>query len=124
MRTIVEARGVAAPVGPFSAGVVAGGAVYVSGQVGQDPVTGRLVSGGVSAQATQALQNLATVLGTAGRSLDDVTRVGIYLTSMDDFAAVNAVYAEVFTKPYPARTTVAVAALPLSASVEFDAVAH
>ena len=124
MRDIIKTNGIATPVGPFSAGVVAGGGIYVSGQVGQDPATGALVSGGVAAEAEQALKNLSTILGAGGRTLDEVTRVGIYLTSMADFPAVNAVYAKHFTQPYPARTTIGVAALPLGAAVEIDAVAH
>ena len=111
-------------VGPFSQAVKGGEAIYLSGQVGHDPATGRLVEGGVAAQAEQALRNLAAVLEAAGRTLDDVVRVGVYLADMGDFAAMNEVYARHFASPYPARTTIGVAALPLGAAVEIDCVAR
>jgi len=110
--------------GPFSQAVRGGDALYLSGQVGRDPTTGRLAEGGVAAQAEQALRNLAAVLEAAGRTLDDVIRVGVYLTDMGDFAAMNEVYARAFEPPYPARTTIGVAALPLGAAVEIDLVAR
>ncbi len=112
------------PVGPFSHAVRGGEAIYLSGQVGQDPATGRLVEGGVAAQTEQALKNLSAVLEAAGRTFDDVVRVGVYLTDMGDFAAMNEVYARHFAAPYPARTTIGVAALPLGAAVEIDLVAR
>jgi 2-iminobutanoate/2-iminopropanoate deaminase len=112
------------PVGPFSPAVRGpGDALYLSGQVGTDPATGKLVDGGVAAQAERALRNLQAVLEAAGRSLDDAVRVGVYLTDMGDFAAMNEVYGRFFSQPYPARTTIAVAALPLGAAVEMDLVA-
>jgi len=110
---------------PLSPAVLgAGDAVYLSGQVGQDPATGRLVEGGVAAQTEQALRNLEAVLAAAGKTLDDVVRVGVYLTNMGDFAGMNEVYARWFAAPYPARTTIGVAALPLGATVEIDLVAR
>ncbi|HEX9935572.1 MAG TPA: Rid family detoxifying hydrolase [Longimicrobium sp.] len=114
----------AASAGPFSPAVRGGELIYLSGQVGQDPATGKLVDGGVAAQTEQALRNLAAVLDAAGRTLDDVVRVGVYLTDMADFTAMNDVYARAFTQPYPARTTIGVAALPLGAAVEIDLVAR
>jgi 2-iminobutanoate/2-iminopropanoate deaminase len=113
----------APPAGPFSPAIRAGGMIYLSGQVGQDPVTGRLVEGDATRQMEQVLINVRSVLEAAGRSLADVVRVGIYLTDMGEFQAINAVYARHFEAPYPARTTVAVAALPLGAAVELDLVA-
>jgi 2-iminobutanoate/2-iminopropanoate deaminase len=120
MRQVVD-TGVAAP-GPFSVGVYGGGLLFVSGQVGVDPVTDTLVPGGVAAQAEQALANLDAIVRAAGRTLGDVVRVGVYLADIADWAAVNEVYAKAFGAPYPARTAVAVAGLPLDAAVEFDAV--
>lgn len=112
------------PAGPFSQAVRgAGDAVYLSGQVGTD-ASGRLVDGGVAAQTEQALRNLRAVLEAAGRTLDDVVRVGVYLADFGDFAAMNHVYARWFERPYPARTTIGVAALPLGAAVEIDLVAR
>jgi 2-iminobutanoate/2-iminopropanoate deaminase len=110
--------------GPFSPGARSGsGPLFISGQVAQDPATGALIEGDVTAQAHQALRNLAAVLEAAGKSLDDVLRVGVYLTDMADFAAVNEVYRAHLRAPYPARTAIGVAALPLGAAVEFDAIA-
>ena len=112
------------PVGPFSHAVRGGEGIFLSGQVGHDPAPGRLAEGGVAAQTEQALRNLAAVLEAAGRTLDDVVRVGVYLADMGDFAAMNEVYARWFEKPYPARTTIGVAALPLGAAVEIDCIAR
>lgn len=116
---IVSAR-LAAPVGPFSQAIRADGFIYFSGQVGQDPATGKLVEGGVLAETEQVFKNLAAVLEAAGKSFDDVVRAGVFLTSMGEFAAMNGVYAEHFGQPFPARTTIAVAGLPLGANVEID----
>ena len=122
-RNAVTGEKIAAPVGPFSPAVRGGDALFVSGQVAQDPATGELIDGDVARQADQALRNLAAVLEAAGKGLDDVVRVGVYLTDMADFAAMNEVYRTHFQAPYPARTAIAVAALPLGAAVEFDAIA-
>ena len=114
---------IAAPVGPFSTAVGAGGFVFLSGQVGQDPRTGRLVEGGVDAQLEQVFANLGAVLDSADKSFADVVRVGVYLTDAHDYAALNEAYARRFAAPYPARTVIMVAALPLAARVEIDLVA-
>jgi 2-iminobutanoate/2-iminopropanoate deaminase len=114
---------IAPPAGPFSPAVRAGGVVYLSGQVAQDPATGRLIEGDVTRQMEQVLSNARAVLEAAGKSLADVVRVGVYLTDMGDFPAMNAVYARYFEDPYPARTTIGVASLPLGAAVELDLIA-
>jgi 2-iminobutanoate/2-iminopropanoate deaminase len=111
-----------APVGPFSVAVHGGNLLFVSGQVAQDPATGKLIDGDAGRQTEQILANLAVVLAAAGKNLGDVIRVGVYLTDMTDFAAMNDVYGRHFTHPYPARTTIGVAALPLGAAVEIDVV--
>ena len=111
----------APPVGPFSQAVEVSGFIYFSGQVGQDP-TGKLVAGGLAAETERVFLNLSAVLKAAGRDFDHVARAGVYLTSMSDFAAMNAIYARHFSQPFPARTTIAVAALPLGACVEIDLV--
>ena len=121
-RETITTDKIAQPVGPFSAAVRRDGLTFLSGQVAQDPATGQLVDGDAAAQAEQLLTNLASVVEAAGKTLDDVIRVGVYLTDMADFAAVNGVYARFFTAPYPARTAIAVAALPLGAAVEMDAI--
>ena len=121
-KTTITSPELAPPVGPFSQAVEAGGFIYFSGQVGQDPTTGKLVAGGIAVETERVFQNLSAVLKAAGRSFDDVVRAGVYLTSMSDFGAMNGIYAKHFTQPFPARTTIAVAALPLGACVEIDLV--
>jgi 2-iminobutanoate/2-iminopropanoate deaminase len=98
--------------------------LFLSGQVALSPATGRLIDGDVTAQTEQVLDNMRTLLAAVGKSLGDVARVNVYLTDMKDFAAMNAVYARYFDAPYPARTTVAVSALPLGAAVEIDLIAR
>ena len=122
-RNPVTSEKLATPVGPFSLAVRGGDALFVSGQVAQDPATGALIDGDVARQADQVLRNLAAVLEAAGKDLGDVVRVGVYLTDMGDFAAMNEVYLRHFQAPYPARTAIGVAALPLGAAVEMDAIA-
>ncbi len=112
----------APPVGPFSQAIKVGGFIFFSGQIGQDPTTGELVAGGIAAETERVFRNLSAVLKAAGRSFDHVARAGVYLTSMSDFVAMNGIYAKHFTQPFPARTTIAVAALPLGACVEIDLV--
>ena len=108
------------PVGPFSQAVKIDGFLFFSGQVAQDPATGKVVEGGIVAETERILQNLSAVLKAAGKSFDDVVRAGVFLTSMSDFAAMNSIYAKYFSQPFPARTTIAVAALALGACVEID----
>ena len=105
---------------PFSAGVRGPGVIYLSGQVGLDPSTGRLVTGDVAAQTARTLENVRALLESIGSSLDEVLRVGVYLTSMESFVAMNEVYARYFREPFPARTTVAVRELPMAAAVEIE----
>jgi 2-iminobutanoate/2-iminopropanoate deaminase len=111
-----------APVGPYSQSVRIGSIVAAAGQGGADPATGELVGPGVAEQARQALANIAAVLAACGASLDDVIRVGVFLTDTQDFAALNDVYRSVFSEPHPARTTVYVG-LPDGMKVEVDAIA-
>lgn len=121
-KTAITAPELAPPVGPFSPAIEVGGFIYFSGQVGQDPTTGQLVAGGIAAETERVFLNLAAVLEAAGKSFHDVARAGVYLTSMSDFVAMNGIYAKHFSQPFPARTTIAVAALPLGACVEIDLV--
>jgi 2-iminobutanoate/2-iminopropanoate deaminase len=115
--------GAPAPIGPYSQALASGGWLYCSGQIGVDPKSGDIVAGGVVAEARQLLANLAAVLAEAGVGFADVVKTTIYLVDLADFAAVNSVYAERFTAPFPARSTVGVAALPRGARVEIDAIA-
>jgi 2-iminobutanoate/2-iminopropanoate deaminase len=114
----------AKPVGPFSPAVRDGDRVYTSGQIAQDPATGKLIAGDVAAQTEQVLRNLEAIMSAADKSLADVVKVNVYLADMQHFAAMNEVYAKHFVAPYPARTTVAVAALPLGAAVEMEMIAN
>ena len=118
-RRIITAEGAPAAIGPYSHAVAGGGLVFLSGQVGADPVTGDLADG-VAAQAEQALRNIAVVLGAAGTDLSRVVKATIFLTDMGDFATVNEVYARHIGEAKPARSTVTVAALPKGALVEIE----
>lgn len=111
-----------AAIGPYSQATRAGNTVFCSGQIPLDPATGELVEGDISAQARRAFDNLRAVCEAAGGSFDDVVRVGLYLTNLGQFAQVNAVMAEYFSAPFPARSTIEVAALPKGAAFEVDAV--
>lgn len=121
-KTAITSPELSPPAGPFSQAVKVDGFIYLSGQVGQDPATGKVVEGGIEAETERVFQNLAAVLKAAGRGFDDVVRAGVYLTSIGDFAAMNAIYARHFSQPFPARTTIGTAALPLGARVEIDLV--
>jgi 2-iminobutanoate/2-iminopropanoate deaminase len=121
-KTAITSLELAPPVGPFSQAIKVGGFIYFSGQIGQDHATGKVVEGGIAAETERVFQNLSAVLKAAGKSFDDVVRAGVFLTSMGDFVALNCVYAKHFSQPFPARTTIAVAALPLGACVEIDLV--
>jgi 2-iminobutanoate/2-iminopropanoate deaminase len=123
-REVFSSDRLAPPVGPFSPGVRVGELLFLSGQVALSPKTGELIAGDVATQTEQVLQNLRTLLGAVGKTLADVARVNVYLTDMKDFGQMNAVYARHFEAPYPARTTVAVSALPLGAAVEIDLIAR
>jgi 2-iminobutanoate/2-iminopropanoate deaminase len=111
------------PVGPYSQAIVNDGLVFCSGQLGIDPATGKLVATGTVDEARQCLKNISSVLEAAGSSMSKAIKVTIYMTDLDRFKEVNAVYAECFQEPFPARTTVGVARLPLGATVEMDVIA-
>ena len=122
-RQAVTSAGAPAAIGPYSQAIAVDETVYCSGQIGLDPATGELADG-VEAQAERALRNLIAVLDAAGVTIADVVKTTIFLTDMGDFAAVNAVYATFVPDPPPARSTVAVAALPKGALVEVEAIAR
>ena len=114
----------ASAIGPYSHAVWAGKRLYLSGQTPVDPATGELAQGDLAAQAEQCFRNLFSVLKAAGLGPEHVVKVNVYLTDMADFAAMNEVYAHQFEQPYPARTTVAVAALPRGARIEMEMIAR
>ncbi|MGO9484896.1 MAG: Rid family detoxifying hydrolase [Rhodomicrobium sp.] len=110
-------------LGPYSRAVWAGDILYLAGQLGIDPATNKLVEGGVAAETEQLLKGLSAVLSAAGLSMGDVAKANVFLTDMNDFAAMNKVYETFFEAPYPARSTIGVAALPGGAHVEIELVA-
>ena len=110
-----------AALGPYSQAVRAGNTVYLSGQIPLDPATGELVSGGFEAQVHQSFRNLKAVVEAAGGHLGQVVRLGLFLTDLAQFATVNTITAEYFQAPYPARSTIQVAALPKGAPFEVEA---
>ena len=111
------------PVGPYSHAVVANGMVFASGMVGLVPATKKLAPGGIEAQTAQALENLRAVLEASGSGLDSVVKTTVFMTNLNDFTTMNGVYATYFWRNQPARSTVQVAALPLGALVEIEAIA-
>ena len=122
-RTAVHTDSAPAAIGPYSQATRAGNTVFFSGQIPLDPATGELVGAGdVAAQARRAFDNLKAVSEAAGGSMDDIVRVGLYLTDLSQFGAVNAVMGDYFAQPYPARSTIEVSALPKGAAFEVDAV--
>jgi 2-iminobutanoate/2-iminopropanoate deaminase len=122
-QTVVSPRGPAA-IGPYAHATWAGDLLYLSGQTPIDPATGKLVEGDVEAQTHRVFDNLQAVLEDAGLSMHHVIKCNVYLVDMKDFARMNAAYGQRFVAPYPSRTTVAVAGLPLGASVEIELVAR
>jgi 2-iminobutanoate/2-iminopropanoate deaminase len=123
-RTTIHAPKAPKAIGPYSHAVRVGNLLFCSGQAGLDPSSGALVEGGIQAQTRQTLKNLQAVLEAAGTSMSRVVRTGVFLASMDDFVAMNGVYAEFFPQDPPARTTVGGLSLPKGALVEIDLVAE
>jgi 2-iminobutanoate/2-iminopropanoate deaminase len=122
-RKIISTEHAPAAVGPYSQAVRVGKLLYTAGQIPLDPATGKLVEGDIAVQAERALDNLQAVLEAAGTSLKNVVKTTVFLQNMDDFGAMNEVYARYFVKKPPARSAVEVAALPLGAQIEIEAVA-
>jgi 2-iminobutanoate/2-iminopropanoate deaminase len=121
---VLRTSGAPAAIGPYAqgrAGILAGRWIITSGQVGLDPATGVLASGGIKAETERALENLKAVLGAGGAGFGDVVKTTVFLADMDEFGAMNEVYARVFPDPKPARSTVAVLRLPRDARVEIEA---
>ncbi|XP_067132249.1 2-iminobutanoate/2-iminopropanoate deaminase [Centruroides vittatus] len=111
------------PIGPYSQAVIADRTMYISGQIGLDPSTGKLVNGGVTTETKQALQNLSKILEAAGLSCKNVVKCTVLLKNMDDFSKVNDIYKDYFPTNSPARAAYQVAALPAGAQVEIEAIA-
>jgi reactive intermediate/imine deaminase len=122
-REIIHTSNAPQAIGPYSQAVRAGNTLYLSGQTPLDPATGEIVAGDIATQARRVFDNLRAVLEAGGASFAAVVRVGIYLTDLRDFAAVNEVMKQYFAEPYPARSTIGVSSLPRGAAVEVDAIA-
>jgi len=123
MKKIVSIPNAPAPIGPYSQAVVKGNSLFVSGQIPIDPKTGELQLDSISEATTQVMENIKSLVITAGFQMSDVVKCSIFLKSMDDFAEVNEVYARYFQEQPPARETVAVAQLPLDVPVEISCIA-
>ncbi len=123
MREVIATNAGPRAIGPYSQAIKANGLVFLSGQISLDPVTQQLIAGDVSAQTERVLQNITGILTAAGSSLAQVVRTSVFLKDMNDFAAMNEVYARHFTAQPPARSTVEVARLPKDVLVEIDVIA-
>jgi 2-iminobutanoate/2-iminopropanoate deaminase len=118
MLEVIQSLDAAAPIGPYSQAIKAGGFIFVAGEKGLDPKTGQIVPGGIAAETRQTLKNIQAILAAAGSSLDKAVASFVYMTDLSEFATMNAVYAEYFTVNPPGRTTVEVQALPAGAHIE------
>lgn len=121
-KEIIQTANAPAAIGPYSQAVRVGNTVYLSGCIPLDPETGLVIEGDISAQARRAFDNFQAVCEAVGGSLKDVVKLGLFLTNLGDFAAVNSVMAEYFDAPYPARSTVEVSALPRGVQFEVDGI--
>ncbi|MBQ2065346.1 MAG: RidA family protein [Paludibacteraceae bacterium] len=119
----ISTKNAPAAIGPYSQAIKVGNLIYTSGQIPIDPATGTLVAGGIKEQTRQSLLNVQAILKEAGLSMSSVVKTTVFMADMNDFADMNTVYAEFFTEPYPARSAVAVKALPKGALVEIEVVA-
>ena len=123
MREVISTENGPKPIGPYSQAIKANGFIFISGQGAGDPATGKIVEGGVAEQTARCLENLKAIVEAAGSSLDRAVRVGVFLKDMNDFAAMNEVYARFWKKAPPARSTVEVSRLPKDVLVEIDVIA-
>ena len=124
MKEIIVTDRAPSAIGPYSQAVRAGNLIFASGQIPIDPATGQFVPGGIAEQTEQVLKNLTALFAAAGVGLDQVVKTTVFLADMDDFTAMNEVYARYFTSDFPARSTVQIAKLPRGANVEIEVVAH
>jgi 2-iminobutanoate/2-iminopropanoate deaminase len=122
-RDVLIAENAPAAIGPYSLGIKTGGMVFVSGTLGIDPDSGEMISGGIAAETRQALTNMARILEAGGSSLQNVVKTTVFMQDLAEFSEMNDVYAEFFSSEPPARSTVQVAALPMGAAVEIEAIA-
>lgn len=123
MKKVISTTEAPSAIGPYSQAIQVGNLIYTSGQLPINPATGCFPEGGIKAQTRQSLLNVQAILEDAGLSMDNVVKTTVFMADMNDFAEMNSVYAEFFTSPYPARSAVAVKALPKNALVEIEVVA-
>ena len=123
MKKEIKTAKASSAIGPYSQAIQIGNLVYTSGQIPIDPSTGTFVEGGIKEQTRQSLENVKSILEEAGLTMGDVVKTTVFMADMNDFADMNTVYAEFFTKPYPARSAVAVKTLPKGALVEIEVLA-
>ena len=121
---VISTKKAPAAIGPYSQAIQVGNLVYTSGQIPIDPATGTFVEGGIKEQTRQSLSNIKAILEEAGLTMANVVKTTVFLADMNDFADMNAIYAEFFSEPYPARSAVAVKSLPKGALVEIEVVAE
>ena len=121
---VIQDPSSAAPIGPYSQGIKAGNFIFVAGEKGIDPATGRIVEGGIQVETRRTLENIKGILAAAGATMDDVIATSVHMVNLDDFAAMNEVYATYFKRNPPGRTTVGVTSLPAGASIEITATAY
>ena len=124
MKKVIATAAAPSAIGPYSQAIQVGNMLYTSGQIPIDPATGQFVEGGIEAQARQSLLNVQAILKEAGATMDNVVKTTVFMADMNDFPAMNAVYAEFFTEPFPARSAVAVKSLPKGALIEIEVVAE
>ena len=123
MKKVISATKAPAAIGPYSQAIQVGNLVYTSGQIPIDPATGQFAEGGIKNQTRQSLLNVKAILEEVGLTMGDVVKTTVFMADMNDFADMNAVYAEFFAEPYPARSAVAVKTLPKGALVEIEVIA-
>ncbi len=122
-KSVLATQNAPAAIGPYSQGIEVNGLLFCSGQIAIDPASGALVEGGIEAQAEQCCKNVMALLAAKGLTAANVVKTTVFITNMDDFAKVNAIYANYFTEPFPARSCVGVATLPKGALVEVEVIA-
>ena len=119
----IETKKAPAALGPYSQGVISNGFIFLSGQVGIDPENGKLVEGGVAEQTKQIFSNIKNVLSESDAVLDDIVKVTVFFKNLDDFSLVNSIYSNYFSKPFPARSAIQAAKLPLDVDIEIEVIA-
>ncbi|WPV00173.1 RidA family protein [Mucilaginibacter sp. cycad4] len=123
MKTIINTNNAPAPIGPYSQATLAGGFLFVSGQIPIDPLSGEIISSDIKAETTQVMENIKAILTEAGLAFDNIVKTSIFLTDLQNFAQVNEVYGTYFTADFPARETIQVSALPKGVNVEISVIA-